>query len=71
VESMTFPSHTAGVNGPIGPGWEQEDVCALFRARHEQEMARQKAVYQGMAKEQKARINAEERERFLAARRNG
>jgi hypothetical protein len=71
VEAMQFPSHTAGVNGPIGRGWETDDVRAQFRARHEEEQERQRAAYENLSKEQEARSNAEERERFLAARRNG
>ena len=69
VSSMEFPSHTAGISGPIGPGWETEDVRARFRARHEQEQERQQAAYVEMSKQQEARINAEERERFAAAAR--
>ena len=71
VESMQFPSHTAGVGGVVGPGWETEEVREQFRARHDQEQERQRAAYTAMGKEQEDRINAEERERFLAARKNG
>jgi hypothetical protein len=70
VEGITFPSHSAGVGGVVGPGWETEEVRQKFRARHEQEQERQKAIYAEMAKEQTDRGNAEERERFLAARRS-
>ena len=69
VKSMTFPSYTAGVNGPVGPGWETEAVRERFRVRHAEDQERQRAVYENMGKEQEARSNAEERERFLAARR--
>ena len=71
VELMQFPSHTAGVNGPIGPGWETDEVRERFRVKHDQEQARQKEIYAEMSKEQEDRMNAEERERFLAARKNG
>jgi hypothetical protein len=69
VASMEFPSHTAGISGPIGPGWETEEARERFRARHLQEQERQQAAYLKMSKEREDRINAEERERYSAAQR--
>jgi hypothetical protein len=69
AQSLQYPSHVAGINGPIGPLWADEEVRARFRSRHEQEQERQKSYYEQTAKEQTDRANAEERDRFLATRR--
>jgi hypothetical protein len=64
--SQQFPAYTVGISGLIGPGWEDEEVQASFRARREKEQSRQAAVYLEMGKTQEDRINAEERERAAA-----
>jgi hypothetical protein len=55
VASIQFPSHVAGINGPIGPGWETEEVRERFRAKHEEEQERQRAVYENLSKEQEGK----------------
>jgi hypothetical protein len=64
--SMEFPSHTGGVSGFIGPGWETEEMQERFQTEREKERQRQTTHYQQMSKQQEERINAEERERAVA-----
>ena len=70
-KSMQFPSHTAGVGGVIGPGWETEEVRNNSGSGTTKSRSDRKRPIRRLAKDQEERMNAEERERFLAARKNG
>ena len=34
---MAFPSHTRGISGHIGPGWETEELRQRFRDEKERD----------------------------------
>jgi hypothetical protein len=43
--SMAFPSHARGISGPIGEGWETEEMRERFRQLGEQDRAAMTAYY--------------------------
>ena len=69
VAGMAFPSHTRGIGGFIGPGWETEEMRQRFHQLNERDRADCAAYYQRETEKQEERQNAEERERFVNLRR--
>jgi hypothetical protein len=67
LQSMSFPSHTRGIGGYIGPGWETEELRQRFRDEKAREQEQTAANFARMTKEQEERINREERERIAGS----